>query len=198
MPHIKIVSKALSAIRGLRRYVDRPWYPFALAFLTCIDFFVVFVPSDGIIVVSSMARPKRWVTLAVAMSLGSLIGGVIMAAITQHYGEPFISWISPGLLESQTWQSSEAWLEQHGLWALFLVAFSPLAQQPSMLLAGLTDMPLYEIALALGSGRLLKFLCYSWIASHAPKYLEKIPTLKGELGELEEDVPSKTSLDKSR
>lgn len=195
---MKIVAKALGAIRGLRRYVDRPWYPFALAGLTMIDFFVVFIPSDGIIVASAMARPKRWVSLGIAMALGSLIGGLILAAVAQHFGEPFINWISPGLLDSEAWLTSEAWLERHGIWALFLVAASPLAQQPSILLAGLTDMPIWEIGLALASGRLLKFLAYAWIASHTPKLVKKIPALSGELEELVEGDPSKSGPSQNR
>ncbi len=188
---MKLFAKALSGIRRLRRYVDRPWYPFVLGTLTFLDFFVVFVPSDGIIVASAVARPKKWFTLGVAMALGSLIGGVFMAELSRHYGESFITWISPGLLNSEAWEMAETWLENHGIWALFLIAASPLAQQPSVLLAGLTDMPITHIGIAIGSGRLLKFLAYAWIASHTPKLLKKIPALSGELEELEGVSPQK-------
>lgn len=197
MPHMKLVSKALAGVRALRRYVDRPWFPFALAGLTFIDFFVVFIPSDGIIVASSMARPKKWFSMAVWMSVGSLLGGVLLAIVTRHYGEPFIAWLSPNLLSSHAWKLSEAWIEKHGVGAMFLIAASPLAQQPSMLLAGLANVSMSEIALALGTGRLIKFLVYSWIASHTPKLIKKIPAIGGELEDLEVDPRVKDDTKKS-
>jgi membrane protein YqaA with SNARE-associated domain len=132
------------------------------------------------------------------MALGSLLGGILLAELSRHYGEPFINWMSPGLLNSESWQLAESWIERHGVWALFLVAASPFAQQPSILLGGLTDMPLYEIAFALGTGRLIKFLTYAWIASHTPKLVKKIPALSGELEELEAGGPEKDVPEQSR
>lgn len=188
-----IFYKALSGVRKLRRYVDRPWYPFALAGLSLLDFFVVIIPTDGVAVVSAMARPKKWVLIALSLAVGSMLGGLLVAELVRVYGDSFVNWLSPGVMASATWQNSENWLEQHGLWALFLVALSPLPQQPSVLFAGLTDMPLYELAIALGLGRSIKFLTYGWIASHAPKLVRRIPALKHELEELEERSPFEAS-----
>jgi len=183
---MKIVKSALAQIRRLERYVDRPWYPFVLAGLTFIDFFVVFVPSDGIVVASAAARPKKWFLVGISMALGSLLGGVLVAVLAKDLGEPFIEWLAPGLLDSKSWQTSEAWVDRWGFWAVFVVAASPLAQQPSVLLAALADMPLLGIGTALGAGRALKFLTYAWIASHAPRLAAKMPAVKHDLEELNE------------
>jgi membrane protein YqaA with SNARE-associated domain len=186
---MKIVQAVMAQIRRLENFVDRPWYPFALAFLTMIDFFVVFIPSDGIIVASVAAKPRKWIVFGVAMAAGSLIGGLLMALLTKHLGQPFIDWLAPGILSSPSWLTTEAWVDRWGFWALFAVAASPLAQQPTILLAAITDMPYFWIGVALGSGRLIKFLGYAWVASHAPKLLSKIPALKHELDELHESPP---------
>jgi membrane protein YqaA with SNARE-associated domain len=181
---MKLIQNTLAQIRRLERFVDRPWYPFVLAGLTFIDFFVVFVPSDGIVVASTLARPKKWFLVGFSMTMGSLLGGLLMALLTKHYGEPFIDWMSPGLLETQAWHTSEMWVDRWGVWALFGVAVSPLAQQPSIMLAALADMPLTWIGVALGGGRLVKFLGYAWVASHAPRLIGKLPALQQELQEL--------------
>jgi len=188
---MKIVKSVLERIRLLERYVDRPWYPFVLAGLTFIDFFVVIIPSDGIAVASVLARPKKWISVAVAMALGSLIGGLLLAVLTKQFGEPFIDWIFPGILNTESWHTSELWVEKWGFWAVFALAASPMAQQPGVLLAALTDMPFLWIGIALGGGRLIKFLVYAWIASHAPRLIMKMPAVKHELEELHD--PGKPS-----
>jgi membrane protein YqaA with SNARE-associated domain len=188
---MKLFAKVFSGIRKLRRYVDRPWYPFAIAGLSAIDFFVIIIPSDGIIVASAIARPRKWISLSLAMAIGSLLGGFIMALIVRHYGESFISWFSPNLLLAESWQTFRLWIEDNGMWAIFIVAISPIVQQPVILLAGLTDMPIYEMVISLGVGRVIKFLVYGWVASHTPKVLNRIPTLKGELEDLDVETPPK-------
>ncbi|MEO5666566.1 MAG: hypothetical protein ABIR96_00765, partial [Bdellovibrionota bacterium] len=172
MPFVK---NAVARIRRLERYADRPWYPFVLAGLTFIDFFIVIIPSDGIVFAAAAARPKKWAVVAFSMTLGSLMGGLVLAALGKHFGEPFIDWLAPGLLNSKSWHTSELWFEKWGFWAVFTVAASPLAQQPSILLAALADMSLFWIGLALGTGRSVKFFGYAWVASHAPRLLSKIP-----------------------
>jgi hypothetical protein len=181
---MKIIARSLAGIRRLQSYIDHSWYLFAVGFLAFVDFFVVFIPGDGIIVVSAASRPRRWWLLGGSMALGSLLGGLALAMLVKSFGEPFIEWLAPALFESALWVRAEEWMEGWGVWAIAAIGASPFAQQPSVVIASLADMSLGWIALGLGGGRFFKFLLYAWIASHAPRLLAKIPTLKEELKEL--------------
>lgn len=188
---MSLVHRILHHIRRLQKYIDKPWYPFVLMGLTFADLFIVIVPSDGIVVASAAARPKKWFLIGASLALGSLVGSICLALITKHFGEPFIHWMSPSLLGSETWIKAELWFSDWSVWAVFASAASPLAQQPIIFIAAIADMPLHWLALAVGCGRLLKFLSYAWIASHSPKLLKKIPALDDELKALEETSSKK-------
>jgi len=183
---VRLVQRTLKWVRQLQKYVDRPWYPLVLAGLTFSDLFIVVVPSDGIVVASSAARPKKWFLIGCSMTLGSVLGALLLAALTHAMGESFINWLSPNLLDSEVWIVTTGWFDRWGVWAVFLVAISPLAQQPIILMAAMADMPLPIIGLCVGGGRLIKFLGYAWIASHSPKLINKIPALRDELKDLDD------------
>jgi membrane protein YqaA with SNARE-associated domain len=171
--------------RDLQRFIDRPWFPLALMSLTAIDLFVVIIPSDGIVLAAAMARPRRWFVTGFAMALGSVIGGVALAALTHSFGLPFVEWLSPGISSGESWVTAEAWLESLGLWLIFLIGASPLAQQPVLMLAALTNMPLTTMGLALLAGRLVKFLGYAWVGAKAPGLIRKLPFMRKEFDDVE-------------
>lgn len=176
--------KKLTWLQNLEKNADRPWYPFILAALALVDLFIVIVPNDGIIVVSTASRPKKWFVFGLAMTMGSLVGSLLLALLTRHYGEAFINWLSPSLLSSETWLWTENFFKEWGVWAVLGAAASPMAQQPTILLAALSEMPYSYLALCVFIGRAFKFLSYAWVASHFPKLLKKLPGLNKELRDL--------------
>lgn len=170
-------------VQVLQRYADRWWYAPLIAFLACIDHFVIIIPTDGLLVSAVMLAPKRWIYTTIVITLGSSLGAWLLAAILETHGLPFLLWISPGLDQTSVWQWTNTLMDQWGGWALFLVAISPLMQHPAVALAAMAYMPLKEIFLIVFAGRLLKYGFLAWLSSHAPQYLSKLWGIQDELKE---------------
>ncbi len=172
----------------LQAFVDRVWYPPLVGLLAALDNFVIVIPNDGILISSSMLTPKRWFTLALCIAVGSTIGALGLAALIEFQGLPWILEFFPGADQTSTWTMTEEFFEKYGLIVVFIVAATPLMQQPAVILAGLADTPLLVLGSVIFSGRFIKFLIMAYIGSHAPRLLNRMWGLKGEL----DDVGIKT------
>ncbi|MES2856979.1 MAG: hypothetical protein V4692_14015, partial [Bdellovibrionota bacterium] len=152
--------------------------------LAFADIFVVFLPTDGILISSSMLRPKKWLTLAFAITIGSTLASIALAIIVQRQGLPWVIETYPGIDQSQAWIWADSFFEKYGLLLVFAIGASPFFQQPSVILAALANTPVLHIGLALFTGRLMKYLVFSYVASHTPRLLSKLWGMKSELEEV--------------
>lgn len=180
-------------VRRLQKYTFHPLYLPMLSFLIAADLFLLVVPSDGLVVVSTLARPKRWLRIALWVTTGSAFGAILLAFLVQTGAGGWVQGLVDRTISAGAWEKSTAFLQTHGLWALALIALSPLPQQPSVVIAGLGQMPLLEIFAAVWLGRGVKYGFYCWAASHAPKLLMRVSVLRHEIQKiqgLEENTPS--------
>lgn len=168
----------------LQRYVDRLWYPPLLGLLAALDNLVIVIPNDGLLISSSMLMPRRWFALASCVSIGSTIGAVALAAIVETQGLAWILGLYPGIDQTTTWTWTQGIFESYGLIVVFLVALAPIAQQPAVVLAGLANTPLHHLAATIFAGRFAKFLVMAYLGSHAPRLLNRLWGVKGELDEI--------------
>lgn len=176
----------------LQRFVDRPWYMPAIALLAAADLFIVVVPTDGLVISSVMLRPKRWLAPAVWAGIGSALGALLLGGLSHYYGEDFVrAAFGNELLESANWARARDFLEKHGVYALALISWSPLPQQPAVILCGLAHMPAMGITLSVLIGRLSKYMLFAWIATHAPRLFKGWVPARKEILELEETRKSK-------
>lgn len=162
---------------SLRRFIDRPFYSLLLLLLAAVDIFVGFIPTDGLLLSSSAMRPKRWINLALATTIGNVIGAAILAGILIHDAD----WITqqwPSFFESDAWLKADKFLEAYGLWALWLVAATPLPVLPVIVGLSMAELSFQTLVLVFASSRLVKFGTLSWIASHSPKLLKKMDAWK--------------------
>jgi len=179
-----IQDRIKTYVRFLQQYVDRIWYPPLIGLLSAIDNFVIVIPTDGILISSSMLTPKRWLSLALWVTFGSTIGAVLLAAVVEYQGLPWIQAMYPGASESAIWKWTDEFFDQYGLIIVFAVAISPTMQHPSIILAALANTPLIEIAVVVFVGRFIKYLIMAYAGSHAPRLLSKMWGVKGELSEV--------------
>ena len=168
-------------IKILQKYADRIWYPPLIGVLAALDNFVIIIPNDGILISSSMLTPRRWFSLALSIAIGSTIGAIILAAFVETQGLEWILEMYPGINETKSWVWTENFFERYGMILIFIVAITPVMQQPAIIVASLAETPLFLLAAIIFSGRLIKFLLMAYVGSHAPRFLNKIWGLKGEL-----------------
>ncbi len=157
-----------------------------MALLAGLDLFVVVVPTDGLFVSSILARPRRWVFVAVLVAIGSSVGGFVLAQATELFmkgilgahGTTNLEWLN-SILKSviETPDSSvQKWVEQYGIWAIMIGAISPLPLQPFVVGPVLTGMSVPTIAMSLFAGRLAKYLLLGAVVAYVPRF---VPYLKG-------------------
>ena len=162
-------GKTNAWIARLHRYSDRWWYFPALGLLAGADFFVAFIPTDGLLVSSVMLNPRRWIRASICVAVGSALGSVAVAAVLREHGPGAVERIfGQGILLSPSWVKTRALLDNHGIWAIFGMAVGPLPMVPISVLAGFTTLPLATIFWASLAGRGLKYFAFSWAATHAP------------------------------
>lgn len=168
----------------LQKSVDRRWYPPLLGLLSALDNFVIVIPNDGLLVSSAMLTPKRWFWLACCITLGSTAGAAALAAAVELQGLEWILQVFPGIETSKTWIWTNDFFDNYGLIVVFLVAVTPIMQQPAIILASLAETPLVQLTLAIFTGRFIKFLIMAYVASHAPRLLNRLWGIKKELKEV--------------
>lgn len=172
-------------IKKIQRHTSKKWFTPLLGFLAGLDNIVVVIPTDGLIISSSMLIPKKWFTFALSVTIGSMLGAMALASIVELQGLPWLLNHYPDLEHTKSWIWSQEFFGNYGLLFVFLVGLSPLMQQPAVILAALANTPLYKLAIVIFFGRLMKFMLFAYIASHSPKYLKKMWGVKGELDDVD-------------
>jgi membrane protein YqaA with SNARE-associated domain len=169
------MRKIIDAVKKLERFIDCWWYAPLLSTLILADFFVGFIPSDAIVISSTLLRPKRWILYFVMASLGAALGAFLLALAAHDFGEPLLKWImgvTP--FNSTSWHQVESWLEHWGLLGLAFIALGPLPQQPPIIFCALARMPVPEIVLAILIGRSLRYAGLAAVASFAPYWINAL------------------------
>lgn len=189
--HKKISDFLQHLFSHLKGFVSRLWYPPLVAALAFLDNFVVVIPTDGLLISSSILKPKKWWLFSACIAIGSTLGAAAFAFLVQHYGLPWLLEFFPDLQQSHTWQITESFFQQYGLIVVFIVAASPFFQQPALVLASLSHAPLTTITLVVFAGRMGKFLLLGYLASHAPKILNKLWGIQEEMKEVGLDTRPK-------
>src|SRR5688500_6272205 len=103
----KLHAKIRHYVQFLQRFANRLWYPAITGVLAALDNFLVLIPTDGILISSTMLTPRRWIILGSSVAIGSTIGVILLATVVEYHGLPWILDVWPGVNESVTW----AWTE---------------------------------------------------------------------------------------
>jgi membrane protein YqaA with SNARE-associated domain len=83
-----------------------------------------------------------------------------------------IEWY-PDIAMSRLWTQSTSWLSQFGATALFAIMALPLPipKTPALAFVAIYRMPIYQVMLAIGLGKLLKYTLYAYVVSRFPKHV---------------------------
>ncbi len=161
-------------IKKLFRYANKIWYAPLLGLLALLDALFFFIPTDGLLVSSSMLTKKRWFLLGLSVAIGSTLGGLVVIYLIEVFGIDLFHQYYPEMFKTTIWFKTEEFFNLYGIVVLFFIGLLPITQQPALILAGLSNTPLLPIFFSLLISRILKFLFMAYIASHSPKYIKKI------------------------
>ncbi len=160
-------------LKLMQRFVDRPWFAFALFAITAADALIVVVPIDAILLPACALVPKRWALFALSVASGSVVGSMMMSWLTIAKGLPFILQYYPGVEHTHAWEITLRFFDHYGLIFIFFYAISPLFQLPAVVAATLAGTPAVPLFLTMFVARALKFLFISYLSSKAPKFFKK-------------------------
>ncbi len=169
------------SIMKLRRFSNSFWFPPLLMVFAVLDVLVVIIPTEGILISSSMLKKGRWPTFALSVAIGSAIGSLLLINLIDHYGLQKILEFYPGIDQSNVWKLTLNFFNKYGLLVVFLVGITPLSQQPILAIAALSNISFLPLTLAILASRLIKFGIMAYIASHSPRLLNKFWGVKSEI-----------------
>lgn len=157
----------------IQRFVDRPWFVPLIAFFAAANLFILFVPTEMLLITAVLAKRSRWLSGSLMVTTGSALGSVLLAALVQ-WDSSFLSvHLFPGLFQSKAWLDTAAFFARHGSLALGLMALGPLPQQPAVVMAGLTKLNLVWVFLSVWVGRGIKYGFFAYCAAFAPRLITK-------------------------
>ena len=165
----------------LGKHGNQWWYPPVIGALAFADLFILIIPTDAILISAVMISPKRWLWIGTMVALGSALGAVALTLLLRYEGMPWLLHFYPGIDHTKAWATATHLVDSWGGWGLFGIALSPIPQHAAIAVAAIAGL---EIPIIFGTvflGRTLKYVAFSYLASHAPKLLGKIFGMKTEL-----------------
>ena len=178
------MSKEISRwIVSLQKYANRPWYIPLVGFLALLDHFVFVIPTDALLISTVMLKKRKWIQAFLWVSIGSTLGAVLVAYLVQVFGEPMIQWLVGGDIQTE-WVKTRQFIDDYGNVGIALLAFGPFPLAPGIIIAALAGMPLFELGIWTLLGRSVKYLIFSWAATHVPHLLNRFWGVKTELKDL--------------
>src|SRR4051812_12543814 len=110
------------AVRGLQKFVNRPWYYPVVGVLAGLDLFILVVPTDALLISSVMLKPRKWVSAFFWIALGAAIGALTLGALIQWDATRVTEVWFPSIFHSSTWDRMDQFFDRHGDVALLLIA----------------------------------------------------------------------------
>lgn len=169
------------AVKKIQRFANRVWFPPLLMVLAMIDIFLIIIPTDGILISSSMLIKKRWMLFALSAAIGATVGSLFLVHLVESHGLLKILEFYPGMDQGSGWQWTLKFFNQYGLLVAFLVGITPFSQQPVLIIAAISNISFLPLALVVFVSRLIKCGTMAYVASHAPRLLRKFWGVKNEL-----------------
>jgi hypothetical protein len=160
------IEKLSERIRGQAR---KGWYPLLIGGVALVDHFVFFFPVDALLLGSALLVPRKKYLFSASVTLGSALGALVMAYLAATFGEPLIEKLWPGIESYSLWHGFERFLATNGIFGLALIAASPFALQPAVILAAIAHLSPESIFFASLGGRAIKSFGISCLMSHRGK-----------------------------
>ncbi|WP_301102189.1 hypothetical protein [Propionivibrio sp.] len=156
------LRKALQASAGYR------YYPFVVALIAFSATVTFAFPFTMVLIPAVLIAPQRWLMLGLLSGVASGAGAALLVELFNYFGREIIVSHFPELVASASWQLASGWLENYGLFALMLLAGSPLPQTPIIFFYSLTNPSVLGVLIVVAIGKTVKYVFLAWLTSRSP------------------------------
>lgn len=162
-PHIPVwVLKVLEFSAG------HHYYLLVVALIAFVSTATFAFPFVVVLIPAVLLAPRRWLAIGLLTGIASGLGGGVLVEVFQFMGRELVLARYPHLVESNSWQMVSDWLHQYGLFALAIVAGSPIPQTPVIFAYSLADPSTLGVMLAVGIGKTVKYVFLARLTAHYP------------------------------
>lgn len=144
-------------VAGLCPFADRWWFPPLAGVLSSMATLSLTMPVGPVLIALVALNPRRWRAIVLWSVLGSASAGALFTHLLGHFGTVWIDQQLPQLAASRHWHYLVDWVRNYGFLTLTVVAASPFAQTPALILVSLLGMRGPEVFGALLIGKTLKY-----------------------------------------
>lgn len=134
-----------------------------------LESIIIPIPVDPLLVATVLAKPAKWLRLALACTAASVLGGAIgwgLGAVLGVGIDQILAHLPHRLAAPQAFASVQAGFVEWGILLVFIGAFSPLPYKVIAVSAGISGFGLLPFILVSFFGRGLRFIIISAIARH--------------------------------
>lgn len=158
----------------LRRCSARPWFLPAGGFVAAADFFLPILPTQSLLIASTLLHPARWLRVGFWFLVGGVLGGAILAAVVDTWGQVIAGWLLGDAMQGAGWRRTQELVQRHGAWALFALALAPWPVRTGVAVCAFAGVPWPQIVLALLAGRAVAFPGLAFLVSRSPPWLARL------------------------
>lgn len=153
---------------ALDRSVGHRYYPLVVAMIAFTSTATFTFPFVIVLIPAVLLAPRRWLLLGLLTGVASGLGGGVLVEFFNFMGHELVIERFPQLVESGKWQLVSAWLHEYGLFALAVIAGSPLPQTPAVFVYSLADPSVFGAMIAIGVGKTVKYVFLAWLTARYP------------------------------
>ncbi|MDR0741711.1 MAG: VTT domain-containing protein [Rickettsiales bacterium] len=131
-----MATKNLKFAEFILRRSGHPAFSWIVFFLTVCESVFLFIPPEVFMTPPIIANRRRAIPVTIAAAMGSLIGGIIAYTIGLWLFESVGVWLIETFSSMDRFAVAQAMFAKHGLFIIFLAAFTPVPYKLLAICAG--------------------------------------------------------------
>lgn len=147
----------------LLRWAETPQGVWVLVGVAFVESSFFPIPPDVFLIALALARPERWMLLALWTTLASVLGGMAGYGIGWGLWSSVQEYVIPSIFSQANFDKVSGYYGEHGITVVFLAAFTPIPYKVFTICAGISKLNLFAFAIASFIGRGARFTLVAWI-----------------------------------
>lgn len=155
------LKKNSKLVDFILKHSGHPAFSWVVFFLTVCESIFLFIPPEVFMTPPIVANKKRAIPVTIAAALGSLVGGAIAYMIGLWLFDSVGVWLVETFSTMEQFAMAQAMFAKHGLFIIFLAAFTPV---PYKLLAICAGFLQFNPLLFIGVSAIFRTLRFAIVA----------------------------------